>query len=97
MTLCRTVVCSHWLVADRWGHSWESCAPCLSVLLASTLIHFHHTNSIKLGPAAGHRARRLAAPLGSSILLPHPAPREVARDPAIRPCPANKTKRRDLR
>src|SRR6266851_7944369 len=32
LTLCRAVVCSHWLVVDGWGgRSWESCAPCLSV------------------------------------------------------------------
>ena len=35
MTLCRAAVCSHLLVVDRWGHSWESCAPRLSVTLAS--------------------------------------------------------------
>ena len=33
LTLCREVVCSHWLVVDGWGHSWESVLPaCQSCL-----------------------------------------------------------------
>jgi hypothetical protein len=37
MTLCHAAVCSHSLVVDRWGHSWESCAPRLSMTRASRL------------------------------------------------------------
>src|SRR5437016_13857728 len=41
LTLCREVVCSHWLVVDGWGALWESCAPCLAILFAATSFLFN--------------------------------------------------------
>jgi len=41
LTLCREVVCSHWLVVDGWGALLGELCSCLSILFASTSFLFN--------------------------------------------------------